>query len=209
MKYNQIGRSMVEMLGVLAIIAVLSVGGIAGYSKAMQMYKLNKWKSDFIMMVTNFKTDFISSRSYSEVEETDLTNFYKNLNIIPQSMLTNSNQDIFGNRLVIYARSNPHLGVEESHFTLQLKTLPNNVSVKQCQILFEFLKDFEDAWSTTLNEDSVGIGGILSVCGKSIPDSMVRVIKCTKEYNFIKIAQKCSVCAKQNCDIKLVINNGN
>ena len=36
------GRSMVEMLGVLAIIGVLSVGAIAGYSKAMNKYRLNK-----------------------------------------------------------------------------------------------------------------------------------------------------------------------
>ena len=36
------GRSMVEMLGVLAIIGVLSVGAIAGYGKAMFKYKLNK-----------------------------------------------------------------------------------------------------------------------------------------------------------------------
>ena len=36
------GRSMVEMLGVLAIIGVLSVGAISGYSKAMMKYKLNK-----------------------------------------------------------------------------------------------------------------------------------------------------------------------
>mgnify|MGYP006888164090 CR=1 FL=1 len=42
MKYNQIGRSMIEMLGVLAIIAVLSVGGIAGYSKAMQTWKIDR-----------------------------------------------------------------------------------------------------------------------------------------------------------------------
>lgn len=41
MKNNQYGRSMIEMLGVLAIIAVLSVGGIAGYSKAMM-----KWRSN-------------------------------------------------------------------------------------------------------------------------------------------------------------------
>ena len=34
-KKNQSGRSMVEMLGVLAIIGVLSVGGIAGYRMAM------------------------------------------------------------------------------------------------------------------------------------------------------------------------------
>ena len=38
---NCAGRSMIEMLGVLAIIAVLSVGGIAGYSKAMLMWKSN------------------------------------------------------------------------------------------------------------------------------------------------------------------------
>ena len=36
------GRSMVEMLGVLAIIGVLSVGAIAGYSKAMNKYRINK-----------------------------------------------------------------------------------------------------------------------------------------------------------------------
>ncbi len=36
------GRSMIEMLGVLAIIAVLTVGGIAGYSKAMTQFKVNK-----------------------------------------------------------------------------------------------------------------------------------------------------------------------
>ena len=39
---NQKGRSMVEMLGVLAIVGVLSVGAIAGYSKAMFKYKINK-----------------------------------------------------------------------------------------------------------------------------------------------------------------------
>ena len=38
------GRSMIEMLGVLAIIAVLSVGGIAGYSKAMLMWRSNMQK---------------------------------------------------------------------------------------------------------------------------------------------------------------------
>ena len=38
----QSGRSMIEMLGVLAIIGVLSIGGITGYSKAMFKYKFNK-----------------------------------------------------------------------------------------------------------------------------------------------------------------------
>lgn len=38
---SQSGRSMVEMLGVLAIIGVLSVGGIAGYRQAMLQKNLN------------------------------------------------------------------------------------------------------------------------------------------------------------------------
>lgn len=39
---TQQGRSMVEMLGVLAIIGVLSIGGIAGYTMSMNRYKANQ-----------------------------------------------------------------------------------------------------------------------------------------------------------------------
>ena len=41
-KLQQSGRSMIEMLGVLAIIGVLSVGGIAGYTMAMNKYRANE-----------------------------------------------------------------------------------------------------------------------------------------------------------------------
>ena len=43
MKQNESGRSMIEMLGVLAIIGVLSIGGLAGYTMAM-----NRWRSSDI-----------------------------------------------------------------------------------------------------------------------------------------------------------------
>ena len=36
------GRSMVEMLGTLAIAGVISVGGIAGYQYAMNQYRANQ-----------------------------------------------------------------------------------------------------------------------------------------------------------------------
>lgn len=39
-KSEECGRSMIEMLGVLAIVGILSVGGIAGFSKAMMKHKL-------------------------------------------------------------------------------------------------------------------------------------------------------------------------
>ena len=47
----QSGRSMIEMLGVLAIIGVLSVGGIAGYSKAMEKWKINKSISEYNLII--------------------------------------------------------------------------------------------------------------------------------------------------------------
>lgn len=42
MKKNEYGRSMVEMLGVLAIVGVLSVMGILGYGIAMRRYQANE-----------------------------------------------------------------------------------------------------------------------------------------------------------------------
>ena len=39
---NESGRSMVEMLGVLAIIGILSIGGLSGYSRAMKKYRANE-----------------------------------------------------------------------------------------------------------------------------------------------------------------------
>lgn len=49
----QAGRSMIEMLGVLAIIGILSVGGIAGYSKAMLMWHSNMQKYMLTEIITN------------------------------------------------------------------------------------------------------------------------------------------------------------
>ena len=49
------GRSMIEMLGVLAIIAVLTVGGIAGYSKAMKKYQANKVVGEIIQILVKWK----------------------------------------------------------------------------------------------------------------------------------------------------------
>lgn len=48
---GQRGRSMIEMLGVLAIIGVLSVGGVAGYSKAMMKWKINKAVEEYNFLI--------------------------------------------------------------------------------------------------------------------------------------------------------------
>ena len=58
------GRSMIEMLGVLAIIGVLSVGGIAGYSKAMNKFKTNQVADQVSMLIANIKTMYAQQNSY-------------------------------------------------------------------------------------------------------------------------------------------------
>ena len=64
-KYKeQSGRSMIEMLGVLAIIGVLSVGGIAGYSKAMNKFKTNQVADQVSMLIANIKTMYAQQNSY-------------------------------------------------------------------------------------------------------------------------------------------------
>ena len=70
MKNNQSGRSMIEMLGVLAIIGVLSVGGIAGYSKAMAKYRANKVMEQISMFVTNTRTMYAQQQTYMNLGNT-------------------------------------------------------------------------------------------------------------------------------------------
>ena len=65
MKNNENGRSMVEMLGVLAIIGVLSAGGLAGYSKAMYKYRVNETMNQLTMIVSNIRTLFGSQSTYT------------------------------------------------------------------------------------------------------------------------------------------------
>ena len=104
------GRSMVEMLGVLAIIGVLSVGAIAGYSKAMNKYKLNKQTEQ----ITQILSGMIEYKNlFSEIDansgETFLLPYYKKLNIIPQEMVKdNSNYlyDAFNNKVLLYVSGN-------------------------------------------------------------------------------------------------------
>ena len=82
-KTNESGRSMIEMLGVLAIIGVLSVGGIAGYSKAMNKFKTNKVADNVSMIVANIKTIYAQQNSYK-----DLTKGYAvDLGTVPDELV--------------------------------------------------------------------------------------------------------------------------
>ena len=51
MKNYESGRSMVEMLGTLAIMGVLAVGGVMGYKYAMDKYRANETINELTIRV--------------------------------------------------------------------------------------------------------------------------------------------------------------
>ena len=89
MKNNQNGRSMVEMLGVLAIIGVLSAGGLAGYSKAMFKHKLNATMDQITMLVTNIRTMYGTQSDYTGLNNGKAVK----LGIVPAVMGTGTADD--------------------------------------------------------------------------------------------------------------------
>ncbi len=97
-KNNESGRSMIEMLGVLAIIGVLSVGGIAGYSKAMMKYRINKTIEQITLISANVRTFFAPQGNYKGakcgagsaegVTYSGECSIVKKAKLIPDEMLT-------------------------------------------------------------------------------------------------------------------------
>ena len=82
------GRSMIEMLGVLAIIGVLSVGGIAGYSKAMNKFKTNKVADNVSMLVANTKTLYAQQNTYTGLSNENAVS----MGIVPDELVVKDAQ---------------------------------------------------------------------------------------------------------------------
>ncbi|MBR2136781.1 MAG: hypothetical protein IJ852_02325 [Alphaproteobacteria bacterium] len=85
-KTTQSGRSMIEMLGVLAIIGVLSVGGIAGYSKAMSKYRINKTADQVAQIINGVRTLYSGQKNYAGINNTVL----RKAKILPESAFESS-----------------------------------------------------------------------------------------------------------------------
>jgi hypothetical protein len=97
---SQIGRSMIEMLGVLAIIGVLSVGAIAGYSKAMNKYRLNKFLNDsaFVLRTLLNNKDAVKAIGVGkDATRGMVASYLKALNAVPGGWSFKSNNMLYDN----------------------------------------------------------------------------------------------------------------
>ena len=85
---SESGRSMVEMLGVLAIIGVLSGAGLAGYSHAMKKHKLNQTLEEMQTIIGNVRAKFAHQ---SRAREIGLEQAVQ-LGIFPENMVKSATQ---------------------------------------------------------------------------------------------------------------------
>ncbi len=113
---NQNGRSMIEMLGVLAIVGILSVGGIAGYSKAMTKYKLNKLVEEYALFFQQLQPyvkgicQANTSNAYSSI-----VRYLKQLEIVPNKWKVLSDwviRDSFGREANVFTRNKKYLAID-------------------------------------------------------------------------------------------------
>ena len=65
-RFTSTGRSMIEMLGVLAIIGVLSIGALAGYRTVMNKHRANETIHDVMLRAANVPMQY---QNYQNMEE--------------------------------------------------------------------------------------------------------------------------------------------
>lgn len=126
-KVNESGRSMVEMLGVLAIIGVLSVGGIAGYSKAMNKYKLNKVNDQMSMLVANLRTMYATQTDYL-----GLTNkIAKSYGVVPSDMYSKKSDSTITNPYTgaVEIKAITYNGVDNRAFYIAQAGIPKDACI--------------------------------------------------------------------------------
>ena len=194
------GRSMVEMLGVLAIIGVLSVGAIAGYSKAMMKYKLNK-QSEQISSILDYINIHIDEFKRSKTDiSTNMIPMLTKLNALPKEMIRKNRNDaifdVFGTTITISNYTSDNIAYY-FEFVLYL----NKGQKESCMNLFTIAKAQRgQLWRTkftTRKGDASYDYDTNSVWGDSYcePDR-----KCLKDLTVAEMENYCTVCEdKDSC----------
>ena len=190
------GRSMIEMLGVLAIIAVLSVGGIAGYSQALEKWKINKLSHEYsdlifslIQYAPNFQKDLFDSQSLRDISQ--------NLNIMPKTWTTWGAYfiDSYKNRSYMSWYKNSGLNIE---------IIMDNSPQKLCPELFQSLiipmhGVLRTSRLISMSHTSEYYYGD-KICGNKNK-------KCIRDLSPATIAEMCRECSKyERCNLVFFIN---
>ena len=192
------GRSMVEMLGVLAIIGVLSVGAIAGYSKAMMKYKLNKQAEAFNMLLNNsLQILHQLNRSSADGREIYHDETLDKLNLIPDGIKLNDNRnltDIFGNDIWVYSYHDV--------FGIGYKFAASDAGKEQCYNLAQATKDnSSELWVIEVYKHYNDENTSHTIHGEMYGDKFCNsdTQKCLRNLVINDLDALCNVCDEQDC----------
>lgn len=197
----QCGRSMIEMMGVLAIIAVLSVGGIAGYSKAMEKWKTNRAIEDYSLLIHGLLEHIDEIHKMPNPSSVGLTYLADSLNLIPNNWAiinAGAMQDAYGNTisLAVY----PAAGDMPARISFDLLlggiqtsdsgSLSPAFSVRLCRTLFtDLIRPINSSiWATAVNKKTSGWENYYSNswCGQGR--------KCLEDLTVTQIDKLCRSC---------------
>ncbi len=192
------GRSMVEMLGVLAIIGVLSVGAITGYSKAMNKYKLNK-QTEQISSILDYVNIHMGEFKRSKTSiSANMIPILTKLNIIPKEMIRENSvyavYDAFNTAMYI---QNYTIGDGDYHFEFLFYL--NKGKKDACMNLFNIAKAQRgQLWRTKfITRKGDASYDTNSVWGDAYCESDR---KCLKDLTVAEMENYCTVCEdKDSC----------
>lgn len=200
-KTNQAGRSMLEMLGVLAIVGILSVGGIFGYNKAVLKIKLNRQAEQYTQLITNASI-LLNQKELYLTGNVNLTTVLINAGIVPQEMIKKNSgyiYDALGNQIYIFREVNFfHITIEGANKIVDYNTCNNllQLSKELSPILKQTQFVHKEETSDTPKYDNNFYGD--NYCKKDL--------NCLKDLTPTKIIELCqNTCINQtSCYIRML-----
>lgn len=121
---NQFGRSMIEMLGVLAIIGVLSVGGIFAFYQAKNKAKSNVLVAGITHTINNVKTLFLNQEHFEDLT----TDEAYELGIFPDEFKREMDKMVhsYGGEVRIRAKNTSD---GQTYFAVSINGIPRDVAM--------------------------------------------------------------------------------
>ncbi len=203
----QSGRSMVEMLGVLAIIGVLSVGAINGYSKAMTKYKMNQAVDGYNHLIATVIEKIAQDNSTFEADSNNTlwyTSIFAKAGWLPDYFrapadtttdpeMTKYILDKFGNLIWIFKNKKKELGIG----------VEISRQKELCITLFNLAKEWKGDLARCDSENNNGSAIYGQFFGdKSCSDD----VKCLANVTINDIDAACSPCETQYCRFYFITN---
>ena len=221
---GSVGRSMIEMLGVLAIVAVLSVGGIAGYSKAMGMFKDNKQVQQISMLLYNtieIQKDMADMVKQNPQGRWSVITVLNDLDRIPAGMSLDENQlhDVYGNTFSSFyglgscLKSDGTFGrcsAPECYFGIVLNysgSAFNKGTESQCRNLVKAIAEFDENINNLQMRNRTD-----SAAGYEVSNVIWGKKKCNNNrrcfYNLtpVQLDAFCKTCATETCSFVLYLD---